>query len=261
MMRDFANSGFSHIAFFMAIILQSVKLLPDRHPYTSAVNIGRYGLRHVLAESGRNLRFDKNHIDQVVVYFALLTGLVILFMQCCLLVFSFMIHPALAAMPANYAEFFITEEPFNDIAFIMLDRVFGVEDMYNSCVALNAPCFNSTVSDGPFPSAYHLALHAMLRIYSIALMVIAVLIFCYFIVAIVAETAQDGTPFGRRYNHVWAPLRMVTALGLLVPIGLTGLNSGQYITLYAAKWGSALRPMPGCFSMRFWLVNMLIRMK
>ncbi len=238
MMRDLASSGFAHIAFFMAMILQSVRLLPARHPYTLTPNIGRFGLRHVLAESGRNLKFDRDHIDQVIVYFSLLVGLVILFMQCCILVFSFMIHPALAAMPSNYGEFFVTDNPLNDIAFIMLDRVFGVEDMFNSCVALNQPCLGSTVSDGPFPFPLHYALHAMFRIYSIALMVIAVLIFCYFIIAIVTETAQDGTPFGRRFNHVWAPIRMVVALGLLVPIGLTGLNSGQYITLYAAKWGS-----------------------
>ncbi len=237
-MRDFANSGFSYIAYFMAMILQSVRLLPAFHPYTNTANMGRFGLRHVLAESGRNLRFDKNHLDQVIVYFSLLAGLVILFMQFCLLIVSFVINPAMAAMPANYAEFFVTADPYNDIAFIMLDRVFGVENVFNSCVALNAPCLGSTVSDGPFPFPFHYALHAMFRIYSLALMVIAVLIFCYFIVAIVTETAQDGTPFGRRFNHVWAPIRMVVALGLLVPIGFTGLNSGQYITLYAAKWGS-----------------------
>ena len=238
MLRDFANSGFSQIAFFMAVILQSVNLLPALHPYANSATIGRFGLRHVLAESGRNLQFDRAHIDQIVVYFSLLIGIVILFMQCCILVVSLIVNPALAAMPSNYGEFFVTQNPFNDIAFILLDRVFGVQNMFNSCVAQNAPCLGSTVSDGPFPFPFHYALHSMFRIYSLALMVIAVLIFCYFIVAIVTETAQDGTPFGRRFNHVWAPLRMVTALGLLVPIGLTGLNSGQYITLFAAKWGS-----------------------
>ncbi|HEY8190646.1 MAG TPA: DotA/TraY family protein, partial [Micavibrio sp.] len=44
--------------------------------------------------------------------------------------------------------------------------------------------------------------------------------------------------------RVWAPLRIVAALGLLIPMG-HNLNASQYITLYAAKYGSA-------FGTNFW---------
>jgi conjugal transfer/type IV secretion protein DotA/TraY len=59
----------------------------------------------------------------------------------------------------------------------------------------------------------------------------------YFAIVVVAETAQTGTPFGKRFNSLWAPLRLVMAFGLLIPISY-GLNSGQYIVLYAAKYGA-----------------------
>ena len=88
-----------------------------------------------------------------------------------------------------------------------------------------------------FPWPFHDALHALYEFYSIGLLVIAMFIVLYFVVVIVAETAQTGVPFGKRFNTVWAPLRLVIAIGLLVPIGY-GLNSAQYIVLYAAKYGS-----------------------
>ena len=77
----------------------------------------------------------------------------------------------------------------------------------------------------------------MLEFYSMGLLVVACFIILYFVIVIVAETAQTGTPFGKRFNTVWAPLRLVMALGLLIPI-TSGLNSAQYITLYMAKLGS-----------------------
>ena len=53
----------------------------------------------------------------------------------------------------------------------------------------------------PFP--IHHALHQMFQIYSIGLLVVASIITVYFAVTIVVETAQTGTPFGKRFNKVW----------------------------------------------------------
>src|SRR5690606_10507402 len=130
-------------------------------------------------------------------------------------------------------------DPTNDIAHILMDRVFGIPGMFNSCVSLAEPCLNSTMNEGVFPFPYHAAFQDMLAFYSIGLCVIGVVIFLYYIVTIVVETAQTGTPFGRRFNHVWAPIRMVVALALLVPIAY-GMNGAQLLTLNVAKWGSAL---------------------
>ena len=225
-LQGLTGTGFGHLAYFMALVYRAAGLIPNHHAYLSARNIGQFGIGDVIGTAARNLTFNRRNIDQVAIFFAILSALVILFVQFMILLASFLIHPATAQteMPKNYQKFFITKNPGDDIAFRFLDRVFGVKGLFNS-------------KDANTIGAFHDALHSLFQVYSIALLVIAVLIALYLIFAVVAETAQTGTPFGKRYNHVWAPIRLVVAIGLLVPIG-SGLNSAQWITLYAAKFGS-----------------------
>ncbi|MCB9990357.1 MAG: DotA/TraY family protein [Rhodospirillales bacterium] len=275
------GSGFSYIAYYMAQIYQAARLLPPGHPYLYAGNIGRFGIRHVVAEAGRNLVFKKENLDQIVIYVMVLLGLVLLavqtFMLCMALVAQSAHAGTLGPVPDTFASYFLLAngQATHDLAFVLLDRVFGVPNFFvdvgggQTCVATGATCFDigkSTSTTGlvadttlhtqlnvlgdvpgtsqritvqnivwPFP--FHEALHKIIEAYSIGLLLIAVFIFLYFIAAVVAETAQSGTPFGRRFNHVWAPLRIVAAMGMLVPL-THGFNSAQYILLYAAKWGS-----------------------
>ena len=224
-LKELATAGFSNLASFMALVYRAVNLLPDNHPYLQPGATGTFSIGNVLSEASKNLTFSMKHIDQVIIFFALIAGIIILAAQFLILLVSILINPANAAtsMPANYAEFFITKNREEDIALRLLDSVFGIPDIFGS--------------KEPKMQAFHQALHGLLQIYSIALLVIAAMIIIYFIFAILAETAQTGTPFGKRYNHAWAPIRLVAAIGLLIPIG-TGLNSAQWITLYAAKFGS-----------------------
>jgi conjugal transfer/type IV secretion protein DotA/TraY len=233
--RTFMSTGFSHVAMYMAFIYRAARLLPAGHPYLIPANRGRFGVRHVVAEAANNLTWDRKHIDQIFIFGLILVGIVIIGLQFAALLFSLGLQAAQAAMPTNYAEFFVTADPEWDIAFVLLDRVFGVPDIFNSCVMQGTPCYNTSIADVALP--FHDALRAVFQYYSIGLLVVAVMIFVYFIGAIAVETAQTGTAFGKRFNHVWAPIRLVVALGLLVPLA-SGLNSAQYITLYAAKWGS-----------------------
>ena len=243
--RDIIGSGFGYVSFFMAQVFRAARLLPPGHPYLSPLNMRRFGIGNVLGEAYRNLQFNKSHFDQIVIFAVICLGFVLMMAQIAILGFSLFVQTAKAAMPAGYGEFFRIPDAQSDIAFIMLDRVFGIPGMFTdeggggTCVANATPCLGSTVPDGPWPFPYHGALHDILQFYSIGLMVIAVIIFLYFAVAIAVETAQSGTPFGRRFNHVWAPIRMVVALAMLVPLTY-GLNGAQYIALYAAKWGSNL---------------------
>jgi len=143
----------------------------------------------------------------------------------------------------------------------MMDLVFGVGDgqgdnLFNSCIAQGINCNESLPSPATgtrdvmvngagvsifdpygFPFPIHQGMHQMFQMYNIGLLVVAVLIATYFIITIIAETAQTGTAFGKRFNKVWAPLRFVFAFGLLIPVGI-GFNSSQYAVLYAAKFGS-----------------------
>ena len=74
-------SGFGYLAMLVAVVYHNVGLLPLGHPYLDYENFGRFGVRHVIAEAGRNLVFSRRHIDQIIVYFTILFGLVVLFLQ------------------------------------------------------------------------------------------------------------------------------------------------------------------------------------
>jgi conjugal transfer/type IV secretion protein DotA/TraY len=225
--REFIVSGFSNLASFMALVYRAVHLLPENHPYLKPGATGSFTVGQVITEASKNLQFDVKHMDQIIIFFSLIAGIIILAVQFVLLLAAILINPASAgqttSMPANYGEFFITQNREEDIALRLLDSVFGIEGFFGS--------------KEPVGTTFHQALHGLLQIYSIGLLVIAAMIIIYFIFAILAETAQTGTPFGKRYNHAWAPIRLVAAIGLLIPIG-SGLNSAQWITLYAAKFGS-----------------------
>lgn len=226
-LNNFLHAGFSNLAVFMALAYRGVRLLPENHPYLSTNQSGNFGVFDVLREASKGLNFSIKNIDQIIVFFSLLAGIIILAFQFVILLMSLFIGTASAAgLPANIGQFFVTTNRNQDIALRLLDKVFGVPNI-----------FGTQELQAGVISPFHRALHELFQFYSIGLLVIAAIIIAYYIFAIVAETAQTGTPFGKRYNHVWAPLRLVAAIGLLIPIGM-GLNAAQWITLYAAKFGS-----------------------
>lgn len=222
--KSLFGSGFGFLAYLMATIFNATRLLPNEHPYLRPANIGQYSVRSVFAQAGERLVFDRKHIDQLAIYFTLMLGFILLVLQFVFLVIGVIAKPVLAA--PGFTGMFNTPSPNRDIAFVLLDKVFGVPGFFNSDYA---------PTGAPLP--FHQALQSLFQFYSTALLLVAVIIFLYYVLVIIAETAQTGTPFGRRFNHLWAPIRLVVALGLLVPINY-GLNSGQYIVLMAAKMGS-----------------------
>ena len=252
---DLFLSGFHYFAFFMAQVYRGVRLLPDGHPSLNPANIGEYGIRDVITEAGRHLVWKRENIDQILVYVAILFGLVLLALQAATFIIAFALPSASAdSGPSGFSAIFGTPAggSSQDIAFILLDRVFGVPGVFNSCVSnAGGPCYgvdpktlgfdtdaaHAVYKPATFPWPYHLGLQALFQFYSMGLLLVGIFILLYYVIVIVAETAQTGTPFGKRFNTVWAPLRLVMAFGLLIPI-TNGLNSAQFITLYAAKFGS-----------------------
>ncbi len=242
------GTGFSYFAYLMAQIYNIPGLLPDTHPYLNTANIGRFGIRHVVAAAAGNLEFKREKSDQIALFFVMIIGLGLLCFQLIGLAFA-LISPDAFAGPLNtYFGVNSASNASQDIAFVLMDRVFGVPGIFDSCVTLqNVDCYRLTpefdydtsnpmnVPVAPWP--FHLALHQLFRFYNMGLLVIAMFIILYYVIVVTAETAQTGTPFGKRFNSVWAPIRLVVAIGLLVPLS-SGLSSSQYIVLYAAKLGS-----------------------
>ena len=248
------GSGFGMLAFLIASIYGMARLLPPGHPYLNPQNIGRFGIRHVVAEAANNLVLSRKNIDQIIMFGAVLLGIVLLGVQFIVLFYLMFMGSAHAGMGALFTgSIFATPQPAQDIALKMLDRVFGVPGMFGSCVdttAGAAACLDAlgnTIPSDPFPWPMHRALHQLFGFYSFAMLLVGVLIFLYFVVVVVLETATSGTPFGQRFQNIWVPIRLVVALGLLVPLPMPGTgggyaayNTGQYIALYAAKLGSGL---------------------
>jgi len=257
-LRNLFGAGFAHISYLMALIYSSVRLLPADHPYLNSANFGRFGIRHVIAEAANNLKFEKRYADQILIFGLILIALILLFGQFIILGLSIMNQPALAAdtpgalgyfldyltIPSSYTDF----GPQNDIAMVIMDRVFGVPDLFNSCISkIGLPCTDMhgrvIPTPGQYPFPIHGALHALFGYYSYGMMIVGVVIILYFVTTVIGETAVTGTPFGKRFNKAWVPMRLIVFFALIIPLsspagGGAGLNSGQYLILTIAKHGS-----------------------
>lgn len=221
-LRDLIGNGFGNLAYLMALIFNTTGLIPNSHTYLQPASVGKYGIRHVLSEASSNVKFDRNHIDQVLIYFAILTGIILLALQFIVLIFSIITNPAFAG-GGWYESFFVTPYPEDDVAFRMMTLVFGV-DIYG----------------GVLPTQpIHVALYALFEFYSIGMLIVGSFIILYFATTIIAETANTGVPFGKRFSHAWVPIRLIVFFGLLIPLP-DGLNGAQWITLSVAKYGSSL---------------------
>lgn len=257
-LRALFTSGFSHIAFSIALVYRAVRLLPPEHPYLDQRNFGRYGLRHVIAEAARNLVFSRRNIDQLLIFFTILAGLMLLALQVVLLIVALVaqqdalagaaaIDPTLTnILGVNSIYGHNGAAPHQDIAFIILDRVFGLQNIYNSCISDSVACTdlngNPIGAVLPYPFPFHIALHELFRFYSFGIFMVGVIVILYFITAMVGETAVAGSPFGQRFNKTWAPVRLILFFALLVPLNAGGANAGlngaQLLTFWIAKTGS-----------------------
>lgn len=204
----------------IALVAVGTGLLP--RDYLGTRPAKALSVSEILADAANRIRWQRGDIDRILIFSAVVLALIILTLQTVVILATVVIGHAHAATPIFSVA---PEAARSDIILIFLDQIFGEPGIFNT----GAPAVGSPA---------HAGIHALLGFYSQAMMIIASLIILYHIVVVVGESAQSGTPFGKRFNGLWAPIRLVLALGLLVPLG-TGLNAAQYITLYTAKIGSS----------------------
>jgi conjugal transfer/type IV secretion protein DotA/TraY len=76
----------------------------------------------------------------------------------------------------------------------------------------------------------------VIGIFNLVVLGVGGLIFTYNIVVGVLQTAHEGQVLGRRWSSLWAPLRIVFASALLIPLpNGGGYNSLQYVIGYLVK--------------------------
>lgn len=232
-------SGFDYIAWFIAQAYVCLKILPKNHPYTNPANHGRYSIVNVIGEARRHLVYDRYHLDQIILYYTVIFGFMLLFIQLFMVIAAVAVHTAsAAALPATYAGFFVTVNNNTDLAFIMLDLVFGFPGLFDSCAMTGGgpPC-PALPTTGMTP--FHVAMHTLFEFYNVGLLAVAIIVFLYLFITVVAETAISGEPFGQRFNSAWVPLRLIWVIGMLCPLGF-GMNGAQWATLHVAKLGSSV---------------------
>lgn len=238
--KEFGNEGFGYLAFLFASVFQAVRILPPGHPFVKPANIGAFTIRQVIAAAANNIEFSRRNADQIIVFIAIMTAVILMALQFLLLLCGVLSGNAFAGTGGStvtWSSMFQTQYPQVDIAFLMLDYVFGIPTLSGG--SATATFFGSNAllaTNGPTP--FHQGMHALFNFYNLALLLVGVLIFMYYVIVVVVETAQTGVPFGRRFSKLYAPFRLILAVGMLVPFGY-GFNAAQYITLYAAKLGSS----------------------
>lgn len=255
--RDQFRSPFAFLASLFAGTMEMARLLPRTHAYLQPENLGTFGMTDVLRAAAAHLVFDRKHIDQILIFFAVLAAWVtlILFMITAVAYAAF--TPAQAQMAETFGgliteiyQYTNTKNPGHDIALMLLDRTLGVtgstasgtffgSDVPKMCPGGDLGASSGTCTPPPFPSALHIAMHHLLAFYSWVVFCFAALFLIYLVATVVMETSIKGQVLGARMNRFWGPLRLAFGIGLLVPLAPHSLNSAQYIALYTAKVGSA----------------------
>jgi hypothetical protein len=224
--RDVLFSGFRVLAYYVALIFAGLRLLPNQHRFLHVNNIGSYGVIAVVREAYKNLKFEWIRIDQVVVFSAVTIGIILAFLYIISLIMYVTVGPVFAQ---SITGIFSNPNPREDVAFMMMDRTFGIPGIFDTKIITEATT--------QMPTAFQRGMLSLFSFFSYGMLVVAVIILLYYIVEIVVETSVTGTPFGRRFENAFVPIRIVAAIGMLIPLSY-GLNSAQWMTLYIAKFGS-----------------------
>jgi len=228
-LKKLFGSGFSNLPLFIVVVFNTLRIIPKTHPYLRHEYHGKFSIFQAFAAAADHIKFDRKNIDKITIFSVILSGFALLLLQIVLCIMAIFTAPAYAydgpgLGPRTMAAFFDNQNPTTDIAFRLLNYIFGIPGI-----------FPAAVETTPF----HLGLHALFEFYSYGILLVGTFVIIYLTMCVVMETAESGTPFGQRFNKAWAPVRIVLFFGLLLPTG-NGINMAQYVLLNAAKLGSNL---------------------
>jgi conjugal transfer/type IV secretion protein DotA/TraY len=214
----------------IALIFASFNLFPKDHPAFNDASI-RLTTMGVIRTAFQGLTFTREGAPQVAVFVAVTGCLLFSALFVLTLILSLFIGPAQAD------DIFISPVKEKDWAIQWIDFLFQGKTMVSS--------FNEQLVP-PEGNMLQIALADALSFYSTAVLALAGFLLLYHLIFMVAEAAQSGKPMGRA-NQIWAPIRLVFAIGMLVPVGtggdggsVVGYNTGQYVSMQIGRWGSGL---------------------
>ena len=125
--------------------------------------------------------------------------------------------PAMAFTPIDAANLFGTEHG-DGFTSVFLNQIFG-------------PIFPSVAGEGG-PTVFSI----IVGYFNVIILVIGGILFFYNATVGLLQSAHEGQVLGQRWSSLWAPLRILFAVGLLVPVpGLGGYNLVQGGVAYIVK--------------------------
>lgn len=206
-------------------------LFPSHHPALRDETL-RLGMVDVLGTAFGSLQWNKQGVPKICFFFAVLATLVFTVIAFAFAVVGFF------STPAHAVGYFDNSLLNTDIANRWLDYLFQPTVTNNFDVVVPNNALNGTATQS-IGNAVPIAFRRMAGLYSSAMLILAVIILLYHLISMLVHTAHDGTPMGRSAHQIWAPVRLVFALGLLIPLS-NGFSSGQWLVLSIAKLGSNL---------------------
>lgn len=221
----------------IAMFLATARLIPATHRALRPMTPGDAQLGEVLALAYVNVRRPDVRMDQVAVFGAVISLMVLL---------SIVLFGTIMGMLVGsaHASFFLT------ITFSAAACSFGgpvsffnvvcPTDMAQQWIDMLLLGQTNWFQGQIASIGMRAGLENMFETYSYAMLIVAGFLVMYHLLGIIAGTAHSGKVGGGLMHTIWAPLRLIVAIGMLVPVGLNGLNSGQVVVTQVAKWGSAL---------------------
>ena len=237
-LRPLGESG-KMLVTIIAMIFAANGLFPRNHPALISDNSNvRLTFGEVMRIGWSNVVFSRKTLPQTLIFFAVVLSLGCSVLAIVVGLMAMLTGTAHAQVPPIGPGMFAPPpQDSNDVACGWINWLFGTN------------AFGCNLQDYLQPNGQQLgnlqstviqaSLISALAFYSYVILIIAAVVLFYHLTAMIVETAHHGVIMGRRANQVWAPIRLVVAVGLLVPIA-AGLNSGQFIVIQIAQWGSAV---------------------
>ncbi len=209
------------------------QLLPSTHPVLSGETKGFKAIGALLVDASANLELKWRKVHQIILFYAVVGLLLFVAMLILSAIFNLAIGMAHAqeAGGGDATSMFLSNK---DRAGEWLNCVFPMDYAEDGAAI---PC---AVSEGRGIYMLAQAVSDMLAFYAKGCLVLAGVIVGYTSVSIVVEAAHEGIFFGKRHNALWAPIRLVWALLLLVPVSPYNFSIGQIAIVKVAKLGSGM---------------------
>ncbi len=250
------HKSFAHLSIIKPMFMRTIAslfegsgLLPLRHPATlyGAVGVKKYTFFELMGEAYYNLKNDKiNNPYKWSVFLSVVAMTFIIFISIVMTVISL----ASVLMSTAQAQLFdhihghatgMDSVPTATGGGGFNMNVTAVNES-SSSVDYGIMILNKLFREGIVGSGGGVqhAFGSLMQVYNSAILMIAGIMLFWAIISIVVDAAKTGQVGGGRHNLVWAPIRIVFALGLLIPLGSSGFSSGQLMMIKLAEWGSNL---------------------